>query len=119
MTNAFQVRIRLSYRDLVYLPAEKKGHPDMHNASETELIELLKDTIEYLKKENESLKEEKAGFLAQIQELQQTTVNLNETVEYLKRKLFGRSREKQEDPDQMKFDFFNDIFIQCDADFFL
>ena len=31
----------------------------MHNASETELIELLKDTIEYLKKENESLKEEK------------------------------------------------------------
>ena len=74
----------------------------MHNASETELIELLKDTIEYLKKENESLKEEKAGFLAQIQELQQTTVNLNETVEYLKRKLFGRSREKQEDPGKGK-----------------
>ena len=114
MTNAFQVRIRLSYRDLVYLPAEKKGHPDMHNASETELIELLKDTIEYLKKENESLKEEKAGFLAQIQEPQQTTVNLNETVEYLKRKLFGRSREKQEDPDQMKFDFFNEAEAEAD-----
>ena len=114
MTNAFQVRIRLSYRDLVYLPAEKKGHPDMHNASETELIELLKDTIEDLKKENESLKEEKAGFLAQIQELQQTTVNLNETVEYLKRKLFGRSREKQEDPDQMKFDFFNEAEAEAD-----
>ena len=86
----------------------------MHNASETELIELLKDTIEYLKKENESLKEEKAGFLAQIQELQQTTVNLNETVEYLKRKLFGRSREKQEDPDQMKFDFFNEAEAEAD-----
>ena len=67
MTNAFQVRIRLSYRDLVYLPAEKKGHPDMHNASETELIELLKDTIEYLKKENESLKEEKAEAVRAFQ----------------------------------------------------
>ena len=76
----------------------------MGASSETELAGLLKDTIEYLKQENESLRKTNGELLGQIQELNQTVANLNETVEYLKRKLFGKSREKQDvDPNQISF----------------
>lgn len=85
----------------------------MGTANETELVQLLKETIAYLKKENESLRKANGELLGQIQELNQTAANLNETIEYLKRKLFGTSREKQEeDPDQLSF--FNEAEKEAD-----
>ena len=66
-----------------------------------ELIKQLKETNEYLLKALESEKEEKEELSLRIGELSQTIANLNETVEYLKRKLYGKSAEKRPDPNQL------------------
>lgn len=80
-----------------------------------ELVEQLKETIEYLRKDNESLKEQNAALLTQFSESTQTIANLQETVEYLKRKLYGSSSEKtKEDPDQMTLDLFNEAEHEAD-----
>ena len=52
-----------------------------------ELVTMLKETNEYLRSENEKL-------LNQISELNQNIANLQETIDYLKRKMYGTSSEK-------------------------
>ena len=52
-----------------------------------ELVTMLKETNKYLRSENEKL-------LNQISELNQNIANLQETIDYLKRKMYGTSSEK-------------------------
>lgn len=76
----------------------------MNQADLEELIKLLKDNNEHLRKQNEEQQK-------QIQELTQTVANLNETVLYLKNKLFGPSSEKaksQEPVIEGQQNFFNE-----------
>ncbi|MEG2302594.1 MAG: hypothetical protein RSC14_06925 [Niameybacter sp.] len=75
-----------------------------------ELIELLKETNAFLRKQNEDQQK-------QIQELTQTIVNLNETVNYMKKKLFGASSEKSKKIEvvQGQQNFFNEIEAHVDS----
>ena len=77
----------------------------MDQADQKELIQLLKENNTYLKQQNEIQQK-------QIQDLTQTIANLNETVEYLKNKIFGASSEKlkvvdEVSPDQLSL--FNEV----------
>lgn len=66
----------------------------MDQANHNELIQLLKDALEQSKDTTVFLKKQNEDQQKQIQELTQTIANLNETVEYLKNKIFGASSEK-------------------------
>ena len=84
----------------------------MAQETRDELIVLLKDTIEYLKKENTSLRETNEKQTGQIKELTEEIRNLRETVEYLTRKLYGKSREKEQMSGQL--DLFNEAEKEAD-----
>lgn len=77
-----------------------------------ELLEEYKALVEELRRENEELRKTNAQLLEQTRELNQNVANLTETIEYLKRKLFGKSREKAEDPNQLNF--FNEAEVTAD-----
>lgn len=66
----------------------------MEQDKQFELIMTLNDTIKYLRDENTELH-------IRIQELNQTVANLTESVDYLTRKLYGKSRERLDDPNQL------------------
>lgn len=66
----------------------------MQHSDLEELIKLLKENNEYLRTQNEDQQN-------QIKQLTQTVANLNETVLYLKDKLFGTSSEKTTTPEPM------------------
>ena len=66
-----------------------------------ELADTLKETIEYLKSENEKL-------LNQISDLNQNIANLQETIDYLKRKMYGTSSEKSSKDVPGQMDLFNE-----------
>ena len=66
-----------------------------------ELVTMLKETNEYLKAENEKL-------LNQISELNQNIANLQETIDYLKRKMYGTSSEKSSKNVPGQLDLFNE-----------
>lgn len=75
----------------------------MDNITGNEMALLLKSMVEHLQKENEELRKTNQEQLEQMKQLNQSIANLTETVEYLKRKLYGRSSEKTPDPDQLNF----------------
>lgn len=75
----------------------------MDNITGNEMAQLLKSMVEHLQKENEELRKTNQEQLEQMKQLNQSIANLTETVEYLKRKLYGRSSEKTPDPDQLNF----------------
>ena len=52
--------------------------------------------------------------MAQITELNQTIASLGETVEYLKRKLYGSSREKKQKEDPNQLSLFNEVEHEAD-----
>ncbi len=69
----------------------------MDNITGNEMALLLKSMVEHLQKENEELRKTNQEQLEQIKQLNQSIANLTETVEYLKRKLYGRSSKKTPD----------------------
>lgn len=72
-----------------------------------ELVTMLKETNEYLKAENEKL-------LNQISELNQNIANLQETIDYLKRKMYGTSSEKSSKNVPGQLDLFNETEATAD-----
>ena len=81
----------------------------MDSTDQKELIGLLKQTNTFLRKQNEDQQK-------QIQELTQTIVNLNETIHYMKKKLFGASSEKSKKIEGIEGqqNFFNEIEAYVD-----
>lgn len=77
--------------------------------SRDELIQLLKDTIEFLKQQN-------AEQARQNQELTQTIANLTETIESLKHKIYGTSREKMKHDIPGQLDLFNEAEAEQDSE---
>ena len=77
-----------------------------------ELLKEYEERIAQLLRDNEALQKTNDQLLEQTRELNQNVANLTETVEYLTRKLFGKSREKTEDPNQLNF--FNEAEVTAD-----
>ena len=77
-----------------------------------ELLKEYEERIAQLLRDNEALQKTNDQLLEQTRELNQNVANLTETVEYLTRKLFGKSREKTEDPNQLNF--FNEAEVTVD-----
>lgn len=73
---------------------------------------MMQSMIEHLQKENEEQHKIIREQLEQMKQLNQNIANLTETVEYLKRKLYGRSSEKTPDPNQLNF--FNEAEVILD-----
>lgn len=90
----------------------------MNEADQREIIQLLKDSLEQYKANNEYLKKLNEEQQNQIQQLTQTIVNLNETVENLKNKIFGFSSEKtrlkNNDVIPEQQNFFNEVEAYVD-----
>lgn len=72
-----------------------------------ELVTMLKETNEYLRSENEKL-------LNQISELNQNIANLQETIDYLKRKMYGTSSEKTSKDVPGQLELFNETEATAD-----
>lgn len=72
-----------------------------------ELIKTLKETNEYLRSENEKL-------LKQMSELNQNIANLQETIDYLKRKLYGTSSERSSKDVPGQMTLFNETEMTAD-----
>lgn len=73
---------------------------------------ILKSMAGHLQKENEELRKINQDQLEQIKQLSQNIANLSGTVEYLKRKLYGKASEKTPDPNQLNF--FNEAGTSAD-----
>jgi len=82
--------------------------------AEKDKITLTEDQIKSIISENESLRKTNEELVKQISELSQTIANLNETLEYMKRKMFGKSREKASSELEGQLDFFNEIEASMD-----
>lgn len=88
-------------------------------ALKDQLIRTLTEALEAQKKSNELLLAQNAALQSKLEKTEATIANLNETIEYLKRKMFGRSSEKTTDvdPNQMTiFDFFNEAEKEANPD---
>ena len=84
----------------------------MDNTTGSDMMRLMQGMIEHLQKENEDLRNTNREQLEQMKQLNQNIANLTETVEYLKRKLYGKSSEKTPDPNQLNF--FNEAEVTAD-----
>jgi transposase len=89
----------------------------MDQAEQKELVQLLKEALDQSKDNNSYLRQQNEAQQNQIQELTQTIANLNETVEYLKNKIFGASSEKLKTADDVtpgQQSFFNEVEASVD-----
>jgi len=62
----------------------------------------------------QSIIDENAELRKQVAELSQNLANTLETLEYMKRKMFGTSSEKARPETEGQLDFFNEIEAECD-----
>lgn len=84
----------------------------MDNRNNEELIKLIQSMVEPLRKENEELRKREQEKDELVKQLNQNIANLNETVAYLTRKLYGKSSEKTQDPNQLNL--FNEAEVTAD-----
>ena len=80
----------------------------MEQKDQEKLIETLETVITGLQKQNDALRTDNEKLLKSVEDLSaantgllQQVANLTESVDYLKRKLFGKAREKTPDPNQL------------------
>ena len=111
MTKEKAGQIRQNKRNAVEYKHHKERRKKGLENIKDQLIKTLTEALEIQKQTNELLLKQNAALQEKIDKMEVTIANQNETIEYLKRKIFGRTSEKTSapDPNQMTiFDFFNE-----------